>query len=102
MNIKNALILCAGFGKRLLPLTNEKPKPLLSIGSKLLIDYSISFLHKIGIEEILINTHHLHDKFEDFKKERETNIETIFNFGGTQKRDSSTRINQELGLETKG
>tara|TARA_Y100001936_G_C15946541_1_gene597728 strand:+ start:350 stop:1039 length:690 start_codon:yes stop_codon:yes gene_type:complete len=75
MNIKKAMILCAGFGKRLLPLTNEKPKPLLSIGSKLLIDYSISFLHKIGIEEILINTHHLHDKFEDFKKERETNIE---------------------------
>ena len=52
MNIKKAMILCAGFGKRLLPLTNEKPKPLLSIGSKLLIDYSISFLHKIGIEEM--------------------------------------------------
>lgn len=78
MNIKKAMILCAGFGKRLLPLTNKKPKPLLNIGSKVLIDYSISFLNKIGIEEIVINTHHLHDKFEDFKKERGINIKISY------------------------
>ncbi len=60
MPIKKAIILAAGFGKRLLPLTKERPKPLLEIGGKKLIEYSINLLREINITEIIINSNYLH------------------------------------------
>ena len=59
MLIKKAIILAAGFGKRLLPLTKERPKPLLEIGGKKLIEYSIDLLRENNITEIIINSHYL-------------------------------------------
>ena len=56
MKIKTALILCAGFGKRLLPLTNEIPKPLLEINNNKLLDNTINFILQLGIKQIKINT----------------------------------------------
>ena len=44
MNIQNAIILCAGFGKRVMPLTKSTPKPLLKISDLHLLNYSIKFL----------------------------------------------------------
>lgn len=52
--IKKAVILAAGKGERLFPLTETKPKPLLPIANKPLIFYQIETLRKMGIEEILI------------------------------------------------
>ena len=56
MKIKTAIILCAGYGKRLLPLTNNTPKPLLEIKNKNLLDNTIEFIKSIGITRIKINT----------------------------------------------
>ncbi len=54
-----ALVLAAGYGERLRPLTNAIPKPLLEIGGHPLIHYPLLLLREAGIREIAINVHHL-------------------------------------------
>ena len=66
MKINKAMILAAGFGKRLLPLTKQTPKPLLELKGKKLLQYSIEFLLSIKINDIIINTHYLSKQIEDF------------------------------------
>jgi len=66
MQIKKAIILSAGYGKRLNPLTLSKPKPLLEINKKTLLENTIYLLEKFGIEEIMINTHYLSDQISTF------------------------------------
>ena len=53
--IKKAMILAAGFGKRIHPLTLEKPKPLLKIGDETLLSNTIKFLEHLKIKKIIIN-----------------------------------------------
>jgi len=74
MTIKKAMILAAGFGKRMLPLTIKTPKPLIKIGPKNLLERSIELLIKIGIDEILINTHHLSGEIDSFLKNKNYKI----------------------------
>lgn len=57
-----AMILAAGMGNRMRPLTLHKPKPLLEVGGKPLIVWHIEKLHKIGVTEIVINTAWLGEK----------------------------------------
>lgn len=66
MQIKRAIILSAGYGKRLNPLTLSKPKPLLEINKKTLLENTIYLLEQFGIEEIVINTHYLSDQINTF------------------------------------
>ena len=66
MQIKRAIILSAGYGKRLNPLTLSKPKPLLEINKKTLLENTIYILEKFGIEEIVINTHYLSDQINTY------------------------------------
>ncbi len=61
-----SLILSAGFGTRLLPYTNHTPKPLFPISGQPLLDIIIQDLKKAGSKEIIINTHHLHEKIDTF------------------------------------
>ena len=70
MRLSTGIILCAGFGKRVAPLTNTKPKPLLKIKNYTLLENSINFLKKCGIKKILINTHYLSDEIENFIKKK--------------------------------
>ena len=64
LEIKKAMLFAAGRGERLRPLTDRTPKPLLPIGDKPLIDYSLSYLKRYGIEEVVINLWHLGKKIE--------------------------------------
>ena len=66
MRVKTALILCAGFGKRLNPLTLETPKPLLKIKDTTVLENCINVISKLGIKKILINTFHLGDQINEF------------------------------------
>jgi N-acetyl-alpha-D-muramate 1-phosphate uridylyltransferase len=59
-----AMILAAGLGKRMRPLTDHLPKPLLPVGGKPLIDYHIEALAAIGIEEIIVNLAYLGEKIK--------------------------------------
>ncbi len=66
MKIKHGMILAAGHGKRLLPLTLSKPKPLLKIGNKNLLERAITLLLSHGVNEIVINVHHLSHQIEKY------------------------------------
>jgi MurNAc alpha-1-phosphate uridylyltransferase len=59
-----ALILAAGRGERMRPLTDSVPKPLLRVGDRHLIEWQISALAAAGIRELVINTAHLPQQFE--------------------------------------
>jgi len=68
MKIKTALILCAGFGKRLNPLTLKTPKPLLELKNITMLESCINLIIKLGIEKIYLNTFHLGEQIFDFIK----------------------------------
>ncbi|ABB43456.1 Nucleotidyl transferase [Sulfurimonas denitrificans DSM 1251] len=61
-----ALLLAAGIGSRLRPITNTIPKCLVPINGKPLLEYWLKNLSEAGIDEFLINTHHLHVQVEEF------------------------------------
>ena len=90
MKIKTALILCAGYGKRLNPITLTTPKPLLKINEITLLENCINLIHSLGINKILINTFYLNEKIEEFLKSKKFNLEikvikdglNILNTGG--------------------
>tara|TARA_B100000795_G_scaffold71345_1_gene50210 strand:- start:1353 stop:2045 length:693 start_codon:yes stop_codon:yes gene_type:complete len=66
MKINTALILCAGYGKRLNPLTLVEPKPLLKIDEITILENSINLIQSLRIEKIIINTFYLKEKIENF------------------------------------
>tara|TARA_B100001029_G_C15036417_1_gene440444 strand:+ start:290 stop:988 length:699 start_codon:yes stop_codon:yes gene_type:complete len=68
MKIKKAIILGAGFGKRMYPITNKIPKPLIKINGVSLLEYSIKFLISLGVKHIVINAHYLHKDIVNFIK----------------------------------
>jgi mannose-1-phosphate guanylyltransferase len=65
MRVK-ALLLAAGLGTRLHPLTNEWPKCLMPIGGRPLLEYWLQTLRSVGIQKVLINTHFHADKVNEF------------------------------------
>ena len=73
MQIKKAIILSAGYGKRLKPITLSKPKPLLEINKRSLLENTIYILEKFGIKEIVINTHYLSDQITSFISSKKFN-----------------------------
>ena len=66
MKINTALILCAGLGKRLNPLTLNEPKPLLKINEITLLEKCINLIESLKIKKIIINTFYLKEKIENF------------------------------------
>ena len=66
MEIKTALILCAGYGKRLHPLTLEVPKPLLKLNNTTFLEKAISLTKNLGIKKIKLNTFYLKEQIKKF------------------------------------
>lgn len=85
------IILSAGRGERLRPLTDITPKPLLQAGSYRLIEYTINSLVKAGFNDIVINTAHLSEQFPK-----------ILGKGDKYNAKISYTTEQEGGLETAG
>ncbi|MDC3165881.1 sugar phosphate nucleotidyltransferase [Candidatus Pelagibacter sp.] len=75
MKINTALILCAGFGKRLNPITLTKPKPLLEIKEVTMLEKSINLIKETGINKIFINTFYLKDHILNFIKNKNFNLD---------------------------
>ncbi|MDC3355401.1 sugar phosphate nucleotidyltransferase [Candidatus Pelagibacter sp.] len=90
MKINTALILCAGYGKRLNPLTLTEPKPLLKLDEITLLENSINLIQSLRIEKVIINTFYLKEKIENFISEKKFDLnikiindgKTILNTGG--------------------
>ena len=90
MRINTALILCAGFGKRLSPLTLEVPKPLLRLREITMLESCINTIIKLKAKKIFINTFHLGEQISEFIKSKNFSIDiqivndgkNILNTGG--------------------
>lgn len=69
------MVLAAGLGKRMQPLTLKTPKPLLEINNISLLERAIKLLIKSGVEEISINVHHLPEQIEKFIEEKKFKVQ---------------------------
>ena len=68
------MILAAGFGKRISPLTLKTPKPLLEIGKETLLSNTIKFLESFGIKEVVINVHYLGEQIINYVNKKKFNL----------------------------
>jgi N-acetyl-alpha-D-muramate 1-phosphate uridylyltransferase len=75
MKVNTALILCAGYGKRLNPLTLDIPKPLLEINEISLLENTINLLQDLGIKKVILNTFYLKEKIYDFFEKKKFQID---------------------------
>tara|TARA_Y100000996_G_scaffold131830_1_gene100203 strand:- start:383 stop:1072 length:690 start_codon:yes stop_codon:yes gene_type:complete len=75
MKINTALILSAGFGKRLNPITLTTPKPLLEINNITMLEKCIKLIENLGIKKIIINTFYLKDQISNFLNNKDFNCE---------------------------
>ena len=62
--IRTAMVLAAGLGQRMRPITDRIPKPLVRVGGRALIDHALERLGEAGIERAVVNVHHLADQVE--------------------------------------
>jgi len=66
MKINTALILCAGLGKRLNPITLTKPKPLLEVNGITTLEKCINLIIKLGVKKIFLNTFYLSQQISEY------------------------------------
>jgi mannose-1-phosphate guanylyltransferase len=100
--VRKALVLGAGLGTRLLPLTNVLPKPLLPIFGKPLITFALDHLRRIGIEKFWINTHHLPEKFSSMLPANEyhgADLELVFEQNLLETGGGMKNLEQRIGDE---
>jgi len=64
--IKTAMLLAAGYGTRLAPLTDHTPKPLVPVAGRPMIDYALDKLRAYGIGQLVINVSHLKEQLKDY------------------------------------
>ena len=74
MKINTALILCAGFGKRLNPITLSTPKPLLEVNNIAVLETCIKLIESLGIKKVIINTFYLENQISNFLIKKNFNI----------------------------
>ena len=92
MEIKTALILCAGYGKRLHPLTLELPKPLLKLHNITLLEKSLYLSKSLGIKKIKLNTFYLKEKIKNFVNNLNLNLDIEIVEDGNQILDTGGGI----------
>lgn len=67
-----AMVLAAGLGLRMRPLTSDRPKPLVEVGGHALIDYAFDRLRAAGVSKAVVNVHYLADQIEAWAKRQTT------------------------------
>jgi MurNAc alpha-1-phosphate uridylyltransferase len=72
-----AMIMAAGLGKRMRPLTASKPKPLITVGGKALLDHVLEKLRAAGVRKIVVNVHYLPDALEAHLASRAHGLEVV-------------------------
>jgi NDP-sugar pyrophosphorylase family protein len=66
-----AMVLAAGLGTRLRPLTNDRPKALVEVAGKTLLELTLTRLRSFGIHDVIINLHHFADMVQDYLRAHE-------------------------------
>ena len=75
--IRTAMVMAAGLGKRMRPLTASRPKPLIEVAKKPLLDHVFDHLRTAGIQRVIVNVHYLADAVEAHLKARVKDMEVI-------------------------
>jgi len=75
MKINTALILCAGYGKRMIPLTLKKPKPLIKLKNISMLEKCINTIIELGVKKIILNTFYLKNQIIEFVKSKKFSID---------------------------
>ena len=90
-----AMILAAGLGRRLQPITINTPKPLVMVAGKPIIDYAIDHFVKAGLERLVVNVHYLADQVIEYLDDRD-DIEIIVSDETNQILDTGGGIKKAL------
>ncbi|HZI32411.1 MAG TPA: nucleotidyltransferase family protein [Candidatus Binatia bacterium] len=85
--IKTAMLLAAGYGTRLKPLTDHTPKPLVPVAGRPMIEYALDKLREYGIERVVINVSHLKEQLVDYLAAQQAGAPA----SGTARTDSSSK-----------
>jgi MurNAc alpha-1-phosphate uridylyltransferase len=94
---KRAMVLCAGLGQRMRPLTETTPKPLLTLGGRSLVDRILDRLVESGVEEAVVNLHYLGDQLEEQLSKRK-DIKVTFSWEKEAVLETGGGIKQALPL----
>ena len=87
---RTAMVMAAGLGKRMRPLTATRPKPLVELAGKALLDHVLDRLRSAGVERVVVNVHYLADALEAHLKAKANGL------------DVAISDERELLLETGG
>lgn len=96
MKINTAFILCAGFGKRLNPLTLDTPKPLIKFNNITVLETCINLIESLGIQQIIINTFYLRDQIHSFINNKKFRSKILIVEDGDKILDTGGGINNML------
>ena len=96
MRINIAFILCAGFGKRLNPLTLDTPKPLIKLNNITVLENCINLIESLGVQKIIINTFHLKDQIYDFINDKKFKSKILIVEDGENILDTGGGINNMM------
>ena len=96
MRINTAFILCAGFGKRLNPLTLDTPKPLIKFNNITVLETCINLIESLGIQQIIINTFYLRDQIHSFINNKKFRSKILIVEDGDKILDTGGGINNMM------
>jgi len=96
MRINTAFILCAGFGKRLNPLTLDTPKPLIKFNNITVLETCINLIESLGIQKIIINTFYLRDQIHSFINNKKFRSKILIVEDGDEILDTGGGINNMM------
>jgi MurNAc alpha-1-phosphate uridylyltransferase len=95
---ETAMVMAAGLGKRMRPLTATRPKPLVEVGGRALIDHVFARLRSAGIKRAIVNVHYLADQLEAHLKARVKDIELVISDERKQLMETGGGLVQARGL----
>ena len=98
MKIKRAMVMAAGKGTRMRPLTDTRPKPLVSFAGRPLIDHVLDRLEEAGIEEAVVNVHHFANMLEEHLARRKGGPRIVISDERAELLDTGGGTKKALGL----
>ncbi len=95
---KTVMILAAGLGTRMRPLTDDRPKPLVAVAGRALIDHTLSLLEAEGVERVIVNLHYKADMLRQHLAQHAYDLDILFSDEQDQLLDSGGGIKKALPL----
>ena len=95
---ETAMVMAAGLGKRMRPLTATRPKPLVEVAGRTLLDHTIDHLRAGGVKRAVVNVHYLADQIEAHLKARVKDIEVLVSDERSRLMETGGGIVQARGL----